>query len=136
MFLTNFVNSVDRNLLLQNGFVTAVVLLVLLCVWIGFRSGKALSQSKLIMANANTLSVGLNYFHSDYDRFPSLLEYQTPNLMAVYFSKWPPMEFDGKLCDGSFEYESSRYNEYVLSVCLPKAKDGGQKGLNRFTVTK
>jgi hypothetical protein len=126
----------DKNFLIQNIFIGFVVFLVGLTIWGGFSSGKALARSKLIVANAKAISMGLDYFYADYDRFPSLLEYGTQNLMTTYFSKWPPVEFSSKLCGGSYGYESINYNQYILSVCLPKNIDGAAKGINQFTVTK
>ena len=126
----------DRDKILQNILIGFVVLLVGLSLWFGVKSGQALAQSKLILINAGAVTAGLDFFYNDYGRFPSLLEYETPDLMSVYFSKWPPIEFSGKLCSRSFSYESSRFNEYSVNMCLPTAKDGFLKGINQFTVTK
>lgn len=126
----------DKDVVLQNILIGFVVLLVGLSIWVGLRSGKALAQSNLILANTGALAVGLDFFYNDYDRFPSSLEYETPDLMSVYFSKWPPIEFSGKLCARSVSYESSRFNTYSISFCLPAAKDAFAEGLNEFTVAK
>ncbi len=128
--------SMDKYKILQNSVVVVLALFLLLMIWVGISSGKARAQSKVIVNNAEAIAQGIDYFYSDYDRFPSVLEFQTPELMDSYFEPWPNVEFSGGQCSQSIGYENFRFDEYTLFVCLPAGYKSLPKGVSEFTVSK
>ena len=126
----------DKYRILQTSLVVALVLSLVLVIWLGLNSGHARAQSKLIVLNTEALAQGIGFFQSDYDRYPTELEFETEELMGSYFEPWPVTQFSSDLCNQSIEYKNFRFDEYSLNVCLPSGYRGLPKGYSEFTVSK
>lgn len=109
---------------IQNLFVGLSVLLLVLFIWLGINSGRARSQSKAIIANSASLTKALNYFYSDYDRYPSSREFNDQQIMQVYLSKYPPISFITGKCQQSYFYDSPSFDIYKFAFCLPQGYAG------------
>jgi len=114
--------------------IAAVILFWVILAAVG--SGRTKSKTELVLKNVESINTALEYFYSDQDRFPSVLEFGNANIMEVYLDPFPPAEVVSDNCSQSFEYKRPKINSYELSFCLPKEADGFNEGWNKKTVTK
>ncbi len=126
----------DKYRIIQTIAVIAAVAALGAVLWAGVRSGQARAQSKLIVGNAQAIAQGVNYFYSDYDRYPTVLEFETSQLMGNYLKPWPDIQFSSSRCSESLGYQNLNFKQYILTVCLPAGYGGLPKGLSEFTVAK
>ena len=103
---------------------------------LSINSGRTQSKMKLVLKNVESISTALEYFYSDQDRFPSVLEFQNKNVMEIYLDSFPPTEVVFKNCQQSLEYKRPKINSYELYFCLPKKVDGFKAGWNKQIVTE
>lgn len=126
----------DRDSLVQNLAIVLMVFVTMFSVWLGFKSGQRKAQANLFMNNAIATSQGLENFYSDFDRFPTGLEFETKSLMINYFNYWPQVVFDNLACGPNLAYANLGFHKYQLNVCLPSKANGLAKGLQQFTISK
>lgn len=126
----------DRDSLVQNSIIVFMVLVTMFSIWLGFRSGQRKAQARLFINNAVATSEGLENFYSDFDRFPTGLEFETKSLMINYFNQWPQIAFTNLECGPNLSYANMGFHKYQLNVCLPSKIDGLPKGLQQFTISK
>ncbi len=111
----------------------AIILIVFLSILVGaWHNGQARSQSALILQSADELEQGLSFFYSDQNRYPTAIEFASPQIMGIYLIPYPPAEFVTKFCSRSFVYQNASPKFYRLSVCLPKARGNALTGWNQF----
>jgi len=101
-----------------------------------FASGRASSEAKLVLKDVEGISIALEYFYSDQDRFPTAFEFGSINIMGLYLEPFPPEEIISKNCPQSLKYTRSSVNSYELYFCLPKKEGSFNEGWNKKSVTK
>ena len=113
--------------------VTVLVVAVIL-LWTcssGWSKGEKTAQAEQIIANADIVVKGLDFFYNDQDRYPTAGEFASDN-MARYFSVFPMHNFASSQCPETFSYKRNSSTEYILGFCLPMAASGFQQGWNSF----
>ena len=113
-------------------FVFLAVVLLAFFVFRGLGRARETKQSETIVQNALAIAKGLQYFASDYERFPQALEFENPAVMRDYFSAFPPQEFISPYCPGTWSYARPASGSYELSFCLPKEAEGFVQGWNKI----
>lgn len=114
----------------------AVAVVLFWSVSSGISKGKQMAQAQTVVATANSLSAGLQYFYSDQDRFPTALEFSDPSLMLNYFSSFPPPDFISTACSQSYIYKRISTSNFNLSFCLPVAYGNYNSGWNGINEQK
>jgi len=109
----------------------AVVLFLVIAK--GLSAGQQIAQAQIVTQTAKNLSVGLQYFYSDQNRFPSAVEFADQNTMLNYFSVFPPADFSSANCSQSFIYKRLNDSNFQLDFCLPRAEGGYTAGWNVIT---
>ena len=99
-------------------------------IFSGINVGHKVAQSKAISQTAKNLNLGLQYFYSDQNRFPSATEFADQNTMRNYFSVFPPADFISSNCSQSFVYKRINEDSFQLNFCLPLANGAHQAGWN------
>jgi hypothetical protein len=116
--------------LVQNTILSLAGAIVVLGVLWGVVAGRRAGQGQAVLAQAETLTAGLDYFYSDNNRYPSATEFQDRNLMLHYFSAYPLPVIKSRGCPQAFAYSSPNTKTYELRMCLPRAAKGFQRGWN------
>jgi hypothetical protein len=116
-----------QNLLI--GFLLLILALgVLWALTTGVRAGK----STIVMKNTAALKTGIDYFFADQNRYPTAIEFADRNIMADYFSGFPPVAILGGSCTRSYNYSSATAKNFELDFCLPRAAAGYPGGWNKI----
>jgi hypothetical protein len=107
----------------------SVVAVVFLWVSItGVIAGRDLARSRATVERAESLKMGLAYFYSDQDRYPSELEYLDGEKMKVYLSGFPGKVFTHKKwCQDEPRFSSRGGSAFKYEFCLAR----GWQGLGR-----
>ena len=112
-----------------------VIIVAVVFLWstsAGWSKGKNLAEAEQVVANADLLTKGLDFFYNDQDRYPTAVEYES-SIMSNYFQSFPPHDFTSSKCPESYSYKRNSANEYVLGFCLPIASAGFKQGWNSST---
>ncbi len=113
--------------------VFVLVLTFVMVIWQGMESARKTVQAEVITANIKALTNGLDFFYSDFDRFPTVVEFQKIELMQNYFTMFPPTDIKSKNCDAkSFEYKRPEANSYEIYFCLPVERQNFKTGWNKL----
>ena len=100
----------------------------------GWHQALKVKQSQVAVVNVLALEQGLQFFKNDYDRFPKVSEFADNSTLAIYFSAFPPKEFNSKDCPLSYVYKRPSLTSFELSFCLAaktgKFKEGWNKIVN------
>jgi len=110
-------------------FVAVIFFLLLLSA---FSSGRKTAQSKTVIKNAESVSAALEFFYSDQQKYPSVLEFSNKDIMLNYLSAFPEQNFVSELCGANLDYKRPSAGNYELYFCLPKARGGFSAGWNRL----
>lgn len=112
-----------------------VIIVAVIFLWstgAGWSNGKNRAEAEAVVANADALTKGLDFFYNDQDRYPTAVEYGSA-IMSNYFKTFPPHDFVSGQCPESYSYKRNSATEYVLGFCLPAASGGFRQGWNSST---
>lgn len=112
--------------------VLAVAVILLWAIAAGWSKGQKLAASEQVIANADQLIKGFEFFYNDQDRYPTAVEFSNQAIMSIYFNTFPPKVFAGGPCTESYSYKRNSASEYLLGFCLPTAAGGYQQGWNQL----
>jgi hypothetical protein len=121
---------------LQLAAVILVAVILFYGVYRGISKGSLAAKSEVVLANARALTVGLDYFYQDQNRYPSQAEFANTNLMLAYITGYPPVTISDGACAGSrlssgnYDYHSLDFRGYQLNFCLPASVEKFPAGLN------
>jgi hypothetical protein len=118
--------------LLKKIFVSFLGVVLVLLVFLGYRSGVALAQTTVLLKQQNQVFLALERFKQDQDRYPTPVEFENIEVMSKYLSNLPLIQFKSTDCVNSFEYLSSRVSEAQLKVCLPASASGYPAGVSIY----
>ncbi len=112
--------------------VLGVAVILVWSIGAGWSKGKSMADAGQVLANADRLVTGLDYFYNDQDRYPTALEFDS-GLMHAYFTSFPPHNFTSSQCPESYSYKRNSASQYLLGFCLPVATNGFRQGWNSST---
>jgi hypothetical protein len=123
---------------IQPGYIRAVVLgLVLLSVVLtstfGFRAGRDLAKSYLVVKQVAASMKALDYFYQDQDRYPSSAEFDDKSALGVYATLVPFPQVTSKDCPGTLAYDTFDERNFTLSYCITRELAGQAKGVHKIT---
>ena len=123
---------------IQPGYIrTAVLCLVLFLVFLtsfyGFRAGRDLAKSHLVVQQVAASMRALDYFYADQDRYPSSSEFGDQGRLGVYATLVPFPQVTSKDCPGTLAYDTFDERSFVLSYCVTREFDGQAKGVHKIT---
>ncbi len=104
--------------------VIAMAVVLLIVIFWGLAVGKLQAQSEYVLAAAQNVRQGLEYFYSDQQRFPTAYEFAENTIMEKYFNQFPPLQITSSNCSQNFLYTRTDTNDYALQYCLPEKADG------------
>jgi hypothetical protein len=120
----------NSSTLVQNSIVGIAIVLLTLTLWWGVMSGKARAQSRVIVANAASLVDAFEFFRSDYDRYPTNLEFSQTTALGTYLSGYPIEKLVSKKCSENYFYDAVSFDTYRFAFCAPQGYSGFAKGWN------
>lgn len=113
------------------GIIIAVAFIFLFSAW---NKGKTRAQSEAILKNAAAVTQSLTNFYADQNRYPTIVEFASPEAMGIYLNPFPPIQLSSKNCPGSLVYRNPAPKSYNLFVCLPSGSGPYATGWNQFSV--
>lgn len=123
-----------KKIIILSSLAVAVVLFT--TVFKGARAGKDAAQSDAIIKTVQNISIALDYFYSDQNRYPSVLEFDEQNIMLSYLNIFPLPNFVSELCPENFIYKRNSASVASLSFCLPRSVKPYAQGWNALTLKK
>lgn len=109
-----------------------VLVVAVILLWTcssGWSKGRKIAEAEQVLANADAVVKGLDYFYNDQDRYPTAVEFSSDD-MAQYFSSFPLHNFSSSECPETFSYKRNSATEYILGFCLPIESAGFVQGWN------
>ena len=131
--------SMRLNFLKINSGLLAVMVVTavfLSSVFLGLQRGVEAAKAAMVYHTASVLRQGLDYFFSDQDRFPSVVEFNHPNILLTYFTHLPDNVSQAAICPKNFVYKRLTANSYELDFCLAQNVGNLGKGWNKVVVSK
>ncbi len=110
-----------------------VAFFVFLSGWFGFRAGRDLAKGNLTLSQTNALLVGLKYFYSDQDRYPTPTEFNSQDSMGLYATRLPVTIPVSTPCPLVLTYNTFNQRSFKLDYCMPRGFGGVTKGLHTLT---
>ncbi len=119
--------------LVRYGIIGAIAIMTVIFLFSAWNKGKARAQSSVILKNAVAVTSALANFYSDQNRYPTTVEFTSPEAMGIYLNPFPPVQVSSKNCSGSLVYRNPSPKSYNLFICLPIGFDNYATGLNQFS---
>lgn len=114
----------------------AVAVVLFTAIFKGTRAGKDTAQSSAVLQTAQNISTALDYFYSDQNRYPNVLEFSEQNIMLNYLNIFPLPNFVSERCTESFIYKKNSATAVSLSFCLPRDFGSYMQGWNTLSLNK
>ena len=110
-----------------------VLVSLLLSMFMGFKKAQKQQISRIVLANADSLKTGLQYFYNDFERYPKALEFTSVVDMQPYFSTFPPKDYIIGKCIKTWRYERPSIDSFIVDFCLPQDYGNFSAGWQKIT---
>jgi|SRR6185503_8487970 len=112
--------------------ITLCGIVFMLVMGFAVRSGYRRAQSSILYDNTGQLSLALEYFKQDNNRYPSTNEFTDQNSFGRYLNGFPLKPLTSGICNNSYQYVLINPLMYELDVCLPVSVESLPAGVQKI----